>query len=154
MKLTTRSRYGVRIMVALADSNGMGPVFLKDIAKQEDLSEKYLSLIVIPLRRAGLIQSTRGAYGGYILARDAKDITVGEIVDVLEGGTCVSDCVENPSKCSRASTCAVRDIWSDLGDSIKSTLDRITLASLVKKARAKKSNNTPKRAGKSKSQGD
>ena len=105
MKLSTRARYGVRLMVALAFNYGKGPVFLKDIAKGENISEKYLSLIIIPLRRVGLVNSIRGAYGGYILAKDPSQITMKEIVDVLEGDCSLVDCVKNPSTCPGANLC-------------------------------------------------
>jgi Rrf2 family protein len=141
MKLSTRSRYGVRMMADLADHYGKTPVFLKDIAKREDISEKYLSIIVIPLRSAGLIQSTRGAHGGYILARTPEEITVQDIFDALEGEICLVDCVKNPKDCSRASTCPTRDVWSVLGEKIRETLGSITLAALVKTRREKSENN-------------
>lgn len=141
MKLSTKSRYGVRMMADLADNYGKNPVFLKDIAKREDISEKYLSIIVISLRSAGLIQSTRGAYGGYVLARTPQEITVQDIFDVLEGKICLVDCVKNPKDCSRASTCPTRDVWSVLGEKIRGTLKAITLADLVKTRREKAENN-------------
>ncbi len=141
MKLSTRSRYGVRMMADLADNYGKTPVFLKDIAKREDISEKYLSIIVIPLRAAGLIQSTRGAYGGYVLARPPEEITVGDIFDAVEGKICLVDCVKNPQDCSRASTCPTRDVWSVLSDRIRDTLGSITMADLVKTRHEKALNN-------------
>ena len=122
MKLSTRSRYGVRLMLDLALNSTKGSVFLKDIAKEEEISEKYLSLIIIPLKAAGLVNSMRGAHGGYTLAKPASDITLKEIVDVLEGDTCLVDCVKNPSACSRSDTCASRDLWTILSDNISQTL--------------------------------
>ena len=80
MKITTRSRYGVRLMLELAGNYGKGQVLLKDIARNEGISEKYLSLIIIPLRTAGLVQSTRGAHGGYSLAKPPGEITLKDIV--------------------------------------------------------------------------
>ena len=103
MKLSTRSRYGVRLMIALAAAGGDKSVFLKDIAASEDISEKYLSLIVIPLRAAGLIRSIRGARGGYVLAREPKDISLCDIVEAVEGETCLVNCVKDPDICQRAS---------------------------------------------------
>ena len=141
MKLSTRSRYGVRMMADLAGHYGKNPVFLKDIAKREDISEKYLSIIVIPLRNAGLIQSTRGAHGGYILGRPPAQITVQDIFDVLEGKICLVDCVRNPKNCPRVSTCPTRDIWSMLGERIRETLSSISLADLVQTSRKKAQNN-------------
>jgi Rrf2 family protein len=129
------------MMADLADNFGTNPVFLKDIAKREDISEKYLSLIVIPLRKAGLIQSTRGAHGGYSLTRVPEKITALEIFDVLEGENCLVDCVQNPGKCSRSSICPTRDVWSMLGEKIRETLAAVTLAELVKVRREKAQNN-------------
>lgn len=139
MKLSTRARYGVRMMLSLALNYGKGPVFLKDIAKREEISEKYLSLIIIPLRGAGLINSNRGAYGGYTLAREPSKISVKEIVDVLEGD-CLVNCVKDSSACTRISTCATRDIWILLGGKISETLDSITLEKLSQMSREKAGN--------------
>ncbi len=85
MKLSTRARYGMRMMLALADHYGMGTLYLKDIAAAEEISEKYLSLLVIPLKSAGLIHSIRGAHGGYTLAKAPSQINLGEIMEALEG---------------------------------------------------------------------
>jgi Rrf2 family protein len=137
MKLSTRSRYGVRLMLELALNSTKGSVFLKDIAKEEEISEKYLSLIIIPLKAAGLVNSMRGAHGGYTLAKPASNITLKEIVDVLEGETCLVDCVKNPSTCSRSDTCASRDLWTILSDNISQTLGSVTLEDLVRKSREK-----------------
>jgi Rrf2 family protein len=141
MKLSTRSRYAVRMMADLADNFGKNPVFLKDVAKREDISEKYLSIIVIPLRSAGLIQSTRGAHGGYVLAMPPQEITVQDIFDALEGKIALVDCVKNPEACLRACTCPTRDVWSALGDKMREALAAITLADLVKTRREKAENN-------------
>ncbi len=132
MKLSTRARYGVRLMVALALNYGKRPVFLKDIAKGESISEKYLSLIIIPLRGVGLVNSIRGAHGGYSLAKDPSQITMKEIVDVLEGDCSLVNCVNDPSACPRVPICASHDIWAIIGGKISETLSSITLDMLVK----------------------
>ena len=137
MKLSTRSRYGVRMMLDLAGHYGEKPVFLKDIAAREKISEKYLSLIVIPLKSAGLIRSIRGAQGGYILAREPKDITLRNIVEAVDGETCLVNCVKNPETCDRASTCPTRDLWQHLGSKISETLEHISLAQLAKNQESK-----------------
>ena len=131
MKLSTRSRYGVRLLIALAQAAGDKPVFLKDIAASEDISEKYLSLIVIPLRKAGLIRSIRGARGGYVLGRERQAISLRDIVEAVEGETCLVNCVKNPDACSRVPICPTRDLWALLGDKINETLESITLDQLV-----------------------
>ena len=140
MKLSTRARYGVRLMLALAVNYGKGPVFLKDIARGEDISEKYLSLIMIPLRTAGLVNSTRGAYGGYNLARDPAQINLKDILDILEGESCLVDCVRDPSLCPRVSTCVSREIWTLLGGKISEVLVSINLQDLVRMNEAKVGN--------------
>jgi|SRR5271157_2520124 len=132
MKISTRARYGVRLMVALAFNYDKGPVFLKDVAKGENISEKYLSLIIIPLRRIGLVNSIRGAHGGYLLAKDPSQITMKEIIDVLEGDCSLVDCVRNPSTCPRVPICASHDIWEIIGGKISETLNSVTLDMLVK----------------------
>jgi len=127
-------------MVALAIQYGKGPVFLKDIAKGEDISEKYLSLIIIPLRSVGLVNSIRGAHGGYNLSREPSQITLKEIVDVLEGNCSLVDCVKNPSSCSRVPICASHDIWAAIGEKISETLSAITLETLVQRNQEKAEN--------------
>ena len=130
MKLSTKTRYGVRLMVDLACRYGEGPVFLRDIAIREAISEKYLSQIVIPLRKAGLLQSVRVAHGGYSLAGPPAVITLGEIIGPLEGISPV-DCLENPSACDRVPVCAARDIWAMLGGKIAEALNSVTLRDLA-----------------------
>jgi Rrf2 family protein len=127
-------------MVALAFKYGQEAVFLKDIAKGEDISEKYLSLIIIPLRRVGLVNSIRGAHGGYRLAKDPSQITMKEIVDVLEGDCSLVNCVKNPSSCPRVLICASHDIWAIIGGKISETLSSITLDMLVKMNQEKAGN--------------
>jgi Rrf2 family protein len=140
MKLSTRTRYGVRLMVALAQNYGKAPVFLKDIAKGENISEKYLSLIIIPLRGVNLVNSVRGAHGGYNLSKDPSQITLKEIVDVLEGECSLVDCVKSPSSCERSPICAIHDIWTLIGNKISEILSSITLDRLVKMNQEKADN--------------
>ncbi len=126
MKLSTRARYGMRMMITLAAHYGKGSMYLKDIAEAEQISEKYLSLLVIPLKKAGLIQSIRGAYGGYSLAKAPSLINLGEIVEVLEGGRIV-DCLKDPFVCPRFATCKSRGIWTYLDKKISEALRSMTL---------------------------
>lgn len=119
-------------MVALGLNYGKNPIFLKDIAKRENISEKYLSLIIISLRRVDLVKSIRGARGGYNLAKEPSQITLKEIVAVLEGDCSLVHCVKNPSSCSRVPICAIHDIWAIISEKISETLSSITLDMLVK----------------------
>jgi Rrf2 family protein len=137
MKLSTRTRYGMRLMLELAHKYGKGPVFLKEIAKQEAISEKYLSLIIIPLKAAGFVHSTRGAYGGYTLAKAPSEINLKEVVDILEGDTSLVDCIKDPFACPRVNTCASRDVWEIVSKKIAETLRSMTLETLAGMSREK-----------------
>jgi Rrf2 family protein len=118
-------------MLKLALNYNKGPIFLKDIAEQEDISEKYLSHLVIPLRANGLIYSIRGPHGGYQLRKPPAKITIKDIVQSLEGNISPVECVKNPSICSRSDDCSVRDIWENLYEKIYETLDSISLEDLL-----------------------
>jgi Rrf2 family transcriptional regulator, cysteine metabolism repressor len=143
MKLSTRARYGMRLMLTLAVHFGKGPMYLKDIAEAEEISEKYLSLLVIPLRQAGLIHSIRGAHGGYALAKAPSQIHLGEIVEVLEGNGIV-DCLKNPLACPRFAVCKSRDIWAFLNEKISEALQSITLEQwLSELERKRRANSKP-----------
>lgn len=131
MKFSTKTRYGLRFMVNLGRFDMSKTVQLSDIAKDEDISEKYLSQIVIPLKSAGLIQSERGANGGYRLGRYAKDITVKDIVEIFEGSLYPVGCVTDPANCDRGNLCVTQQVWQKVGDTLSITLESITLESLV-----------------------
>lgn len=131
MKLSTRSRYGVRLMLALGTGEKPGPTLLKDVARREQISEKYLSQLIIHLKAKGLVATHRGAHGGYELARPPSQITLREIVEPLEGDLCLVDCVTKPQACTRASECATRDVWTEMSAMILSYLEGITLADLI-----------------------
>ncbi len=131
MRLSTRARYGTRLMLVLALNFDRGTIFLKDIAEKEEISEKYLSHLVIPLKASGLISSSRGAHGGYQLAKAPSQITLKEIVKTLEGEISCVECVNNPSICSRVTKCATRGIWEKLDEKISDELSSITLEDLM-----------------------
>ena len=139
MKLSTRGRYGTRLMVDLAEHHAQGPIPLAEIAKRQDLSAKYLEQLIILLKGAGLIRSARGRRGGYMLSRKPKEISVGEIVEVLEGRLAVVDCVMEPDLCYRSPNCPTRDIWVNMTDAIKKQLYSITLQEILDCAVAPKS---------------
>lgn len=141
MKISTRARYGTRLLVDLAKHFGGEPVFLKDIARDEDISEKYLSQIIIPIKAAGLVNSFRGAHGGYILARHPSQITLKEVVETLDGKISFVDCVENVNVCTRSEKCVTRKIWSDLGQKVSNLFAAVTLEDLVKMGFDSKDNN-------------
>ncbi len=133
MKLSTRGRYGVRLMFDLALNGGNGPVSLKDIAARQEISEKYLSNLIPPLRSSGLINSVRGSQGGYVLGRDPREITLKDILLVLEGPMHLVECAGQPEVCSRSTDCLVRDVWSEVGTKMLDALASTTIASMAEK---------------------
>lgn len=141
MKVSTKARYGLRVMIALANHYGQGPVFLKDIARDQELSEKYLSRIVIDLRGAGLLDAFRGANGGYVLTRSPVEITVREVVNVLEDMTPV-ECVKDSAVCGRVETCSANEVWRRVDKAIQETLGGITLEDMLTFGRQKNENYT------------
>ncbi|WP_416149234.1 cysteine metabolism transcriptional regulator CymR [Salipaludibacillus sp. HK11] len=124
MKISTKGRYGLTIMIALAKKDGEGPTSLKSIAKDHNLSEHYLEQLIAPLRNATLVKSVRGAYGGYMLAKNATEITAGDIIRVLEGPITPVEIIddEEPAK---------RDLWIKIRDAVKNVLDSTTLDDLA-----------------------
>lgn len=124
MKISTKGRYGLTIMMELATKFGEGPTSLKSIAEKHQLSEHYLEQLVAPLRNSGLVKSVRGAYGGYILSRAPDEITSGEVIRVLEGPISPVDFMEEDDP-------AKRDLWVRIRDSIAEVLDSTTLAYLI-----------------------
>lgn len=134
MTISTKARYGLRLMISLAEHYGQGPLLLKDIAKHQSLSEKYLSRIVIDLKSAGLIDAYRGAHGGYILKQPPAEITVRQVVWALEN-TAPVECVRNPAVCDKVSTCPTYDVWRILDQAIYDALEKITLADVLKNSR-------------------
>ncbi len=140
MKLSTRSRYGTRLMLDMAQHYHDGPIHLSDVAKRQDVSVKYLEQILIPLKKAGYIESLRGPKGGHILARPPEEITVKEIVAVLEEGTSLVECCDDSTVCQRSNTCPTRPLWKEASDAMFDKLQAITLADLVEKAKALETN--------------
>jgi Rrf2 family iron-sulfur cluster assembly transcriptional regulator len=132
MKLSTRSRYGTRMMLDLAQHYDDGPVQIGEIAKRQDISVKYLEQLIIPLKKANYITSVRGPKGGHVLAKSPEEITVGEVVKLLEGGINLSDCLENPDICDRSETCVTRSIWETATRAMSQVLNSMTLSDMAK----------------------
>jgi Rrf2 family iron-sulfur cluster assembly transcriptional regulator len=131
MKLSTRSRYGTRLMLDLARSYDRRATPLAQIAKSQNLSVKYLEQLIIPLKASGLIRSVRGARGGYRLAQSPGRITVGQIVEVLEGGLSLVECVENPKVCKLQADCLTRPVWQGVSRLLKDHLSSLTLQDVL-----------------------
>jgi Rrf2 family transcriptional regulator, iron-sulfur cluster assembly transcription factor len=134
MKLSTRSRYGTRLLLDMAQHYREGPIQLGDIARRQDVSVKYLEQIIIPLKKAHYIESVRGRKGGHILAKPPEEITVGEIVALLEEGSSLVACVEDATICERADTCPTRLLWKEAHEAMFDKLEAVTLADLVEQA--------------------
>lgn len=132
MRLTTKGQYAVRAMVKLASHNEGLPVSLKDISREEGISLAYLEQLFLRLRKGDIVRSVRGPGGGYILARAAADISVGDVISVVEEPlnpvACLDDDVE---ACTRADNCITQSIWKGLGDKIKGFLNSISIADLL-----------------------
>jgi Rrf2 family protein len=135
ISFSTKGEYGVRLMVRLAARRGTGPVSLGEIASEEELPRAYLEQLAIPLRKAGLITSTRGARGGYEIARDPATIRMSEVLRALEGPLapmiCASEDPAHTPGCSREGACTVNHLWITVRDAISRALDSVTLADLV-----------------------
>ena len=132
---STKGEYGVRLMVQLGRHYGTGPASLAEIATEEDLPRAYLEQLVVSLREAGLVTSTRGAHGGYELARPPETISMAEVLRALEGPIapmlCASDDPEHANLCDRSSRCTVNVLWVRVRDAVAGALDSMTLADLV-----------------------
>ncbi|HDS84510.1 MAG TPA: Rrf2 family transcriptional regulator [Phycisphaerales bacterium] len=142
MKLSSRTRYGMRAVLELSMEYGKKPMQIKTIADREDISNKYLEQLIAMLKAAGLVRSIRGPRGGYVLARPPQEISLKDVFLTLEGPMVPADCLEHPEFCPRCTDCATREIWHELQDSITRVLESYTLADLVDRSvRSKKAAN-------------
>ncbi len=138
MRISTKGRYGVRAMFDLAMHNRQTAVPLKTVAQREHISEKYLEHLFASLKKAGLIHSVRGAQGGYRLAHAPEDITLGDIIRILEGPVTPSECVSEgceADNCERAADCVMHEVWGRVRNEINAVLDSITLADICEEQR-------------------
>ncbi len=133
MKLSTKTRYGARILIDLAQKKNQEPIQVSKIASSQNIPVKYLEQILRKLKMAGFVQSIRGSRGGYFLAEPANTITLGKIVRLFEGQTDLVECVSFPEKCDKASECLVRQAWYTATDALYKELDNITIAGLIEK---------------------
>lgn len=131
MKLSTRGRYGIHAMYDLALNAEKGPQSIKAIAERGDMPDAYLEQLIAVLKREGLVTSTRGAQGGYMLARRANEITVGDVLRALEGGLSLVDCLDGEESCGKSCACPSRIVWMKLRDGMNAIVDGITLQDMV-----------------------
>lgn len=135
MKLTTKTRYGMRAIVEIAKSQKKGPVAVSSIAEKEGISVLYLEKLLNSLKRDGIVKSVRGAQGGYVLARAPKDINMFEIVKLLEGDSSIVFCMSNKKNmrtCEKSSSCVTKALWSKVNNAIKVSLQSVTLKDLCR----------------------
>ncbi|MDF2486829.1 MAG: transcriptional regulator, BadM/Rrf2 family [Herbinix sp.] len=133
MKISTKGRYALRLMLDLALNNTGEYITIKSIAARQEISEKYLEQIISLLNRAGYVKSIRGAQGGYRLAKETSEYTVGMILRLTEGSLAPVDCLEDENECGRNGGCVTREVWQELYHAISSVVDRITLQDLVER---------------------
>ena len=131
MKLSTRSRYGARILVDLARNSDQGPIQIGEISKRQEISVKYLEQLIRPLKKAKLVTSVRGPKGGHLLREKPENITLGQIVRLFEGQTDLVECVSFPEKCAMSDDCQVRLAWRDATRVLYEKLDSTTIANLL-----------------------
>ena len=131
MKISTKGRYGLRILIDLATHDPAKPRQLHDIAQSQQISEKYISRLVLDLRKAKLIRSTRGVNGGIHLVKSPEEITLLEILETMEGPISVVNCLHSPAQCKRNELCPTRDIWVQLNNGIRELMRQITLEDIL-----------------------
>ena len=132
MKLSTRSRYGTRLILDMAQHYGNRPIQLSEIARRQNISIKYLEQIIRPLKKANYIESFRGSKGGHKLSKAPERITVGEIVALLEGGETLTQCSRDPRSCDRIDECLTRYLWQVASKAMFDRLNKITFAELIR----------------------
>ncbi len=132
MKISTKGRYGVRILLDLALHDNETPRLIRDISQSQQISEKYISRLIISLRKAHMVRSIRGAKGGFRLAKQPEELTLLDIVEVMEGPISIIDCVRCPEKCQKAEKCATREVWERLNSDIQESMRKITLADIIR----------------------
>jgi len=137
MRLSTKGRYGIRLLLDLALHWGEGPVRLKHIAQRQELPLLYLENLIAPLIAGGMVKSTRGPLGGVSLLKHPDEIKLSEVIELLEGPIAPVGCVNNPEAYSRSGFCAIRDIWIEMRNATYGVLESITLQDLVERQREK-----------------
>ena len=131
MKLTTKTRYGVRLLLDLAQHQDKGAVQMSKISIRQNVSVKYLEQLIRPLKKAKFVNSIRGPKGGHMLAKKPKEITLGDITRLFEGQTELVDCISSPEKCPMSDDCLIRPAWQRATQALYRELDSITIADLL-----------------------
>ena len=135
MKLSTRTRYGVRAMLQLAENYGKEPLQLRIIARDQEVSVKYLEQLMTVLKAAGFVTAVRGFNGGYVLAKSPGQIRISDCFDCLEGPVITAECVDNANSCSRSTDCVARLLWAEVQNAVRTVLESTTLQDLIDKTK-------------------
>jgi Rrf2 family transcriptional regulator, cysteine metabolism repressor len=131
MNISTKGRYGLRVMIELAAQYGKGPAMVDTIASSQDISKKYIHQLIIRLKSAGLVRSVRGPKGGYELARNPEAITALEVVETMEGKITPVECVSDSSVCNRSGICVTRPVWCEIAAAINGVLGKLNIKDLA-----------------------
>jgi len=137
MKVSTKGRYGIRLLLDLALHLDEERVLLRDVALRQDISLMYLEQLIAPLVAGGMVRTTRGPKGGVSLVKPPEQIKLREVIQLLEGSTAPVECVNDPMVCNRSGICATRDIWGELKKKTDSVLESITIHDLVERQKQK-----------------
>jgi len=137
MKLSTRGQYATRALLDLALHQDEAPILIKDISRRQQISQRYLEHLITPLIAAGIIVTTRGPKGGVSLAKPPEEIGLDEVIQLLEGAIAPVECVNNPDTCMRSRSCATREVWDELRQTMTGFLKSITIRDLMERQREK-----------------
>lgn len=132
MKISTKGRYAIRLMLDLAGNNTGQMVAIRDIARRQNISEKYLEQIIAILKRAGYVRSLRGAQGGYCLSKKPEEYTIGMLLRLTEGPLAVVACLEEEAVCERSQNCVSAKLWTMVNDAVNGVVDHVTLADMIR----------------------
>ncbi|MFO8102094.1 MAG: Rrf2 family transcriptional regulator [Dehalococcoidia bacterium] len=139
MRLSTRSRYAIRALLDLAIHAEQGPVLVREIAEREDISVRYLEQLLLPLKAANLVRATRGANGGFMLAKPPSEINLREVIQITEGTTAFTECADDASICPRSDTCLLIDVWNEVTEAANKVLEATSLENLKQRHKARTS---------------
>jgi len=138
MRIPTRTRYGLRAMVEIATGYPDKPISLRQVAKKQSLSIKYLEQLITPLKTAELVRSIRGVHGGYLIAKPPAEISLFEIYLALDGSVALVDCVANNNRCPHQDSCTTQPLWAEMSDALEKILKSKSIASLLEEMSQKR----------------
>ncbi len=135
MRVSTKGDYGIRALIELAHHFGQGPLMSAEIAARQNIPEPYLDQLLTTLRRAGFIRSVRGPQGGHALIREPRDLSLSDVIAVLEGSVSPAACLDEPDGCGKPGFCAQREVWETIRDATRKILDDVSIGDLAQRER-------------------